>query len=730
MIRKPLYLLVASLLLVGSSPEEVFAQKEKYRNKANDPVEKLGYEKKLRWADGLFKEGSYYNAVEYYGQLQNEQPRNPYIAYQIAESNFYLRDYGPAASGYNYAYSLAKAIYPEAKYKEGIMLKMNGDYKSAIVAFNQFITDNPKTYKKLKKDALREIEGCKVGENSMNDPKPASVTNVGPNVNTAYTESAPRPLGDSALLFSTMHSNVVVDKNKEKRSDYVSRFMVSQKNKFIEGNNDTLSWPLPFLDGQFNDSKSHVSNGVFSDGGDRFYFTKCSETDSNTMNCKIFVSEFENTKWTFPKELGDDINLDGSSSTHPYIAKVGKKEILFFSSDRKLQSRGGYDIWYSVYDSRLKSYRRPQNVGKQINTNGDEQTPYFDSRENKLYFSSNGQVTMGGFDVFGAEMSGSSPSKYVSVQNLGYPVNSPADELYYVKDPLGKDAYVVSNRPGSIALKNPTCCDDIWRVKYDPKLMALGEVRDQRTQQLVSNVVVKMVDDNGNLKTYNSTDGKFEFSTPRGNSYTVTADKKGFTSTSANINTEYVKRTDEDKTYAVTIFVDSFGIDSRFRMDNVFYDYNKATLRPESISDLNALGKLMKDNPSINVEILSYTDSKGTADYNLKLSQERAQSVVNYLVSDLNISKSRLSAKGMGMINPAAPNQIDGKDNAENRQLNRRTEFRIMKDDESRRIIFDSSKPGTIGSQEKNLTIPEQADDDLTGDNESQTGRPGSRVNR
>src|SRR5690606_7891520 len=140
-------------------------------------------------------------------------------------------------------------------------------------------------------------------------------------------------------------------------------------------------------------------------------------------------------------------------STQPFIAQVGKNEILFFSSNRTLQSRGGYDIWYSVYDTRQKTYRRPQNVGKQINTVGDEMSPYYDSRTGTLYFASNGWKTMGGFDIYSAK---GGPSRYTDLSNLGYPINTSADELYYIHDPMGKpDAYVVSNRVGSVALKNP-----------------------------------------------------------------------------------------------------------------------------------------------------------------------------------------------------------------------------------------------------------------------------------
>jgi outer membrane protein OmpA-like peptidoglycan-associated protein len=403
------------------------------------------------------------------------------------------------------------------------------------------------------------------------------------------------------------------------------------------------------------------------------------------------------------------------------MAKVGKKEVLFFSSNRALQSRGGYDIWYSVYDPRQKSYRRPQNAGKQINTEGNEASPYYDSRVNKLYFASDGWVTMGGYDIFSAD---GGPSRYTNLSNLGFPINTSADELYYIHDPMGKpDAYVVSNRPGSIALKNPTCCDDIWRIQYEPKIYAMGKVLDQKSQKPVTQSVVKMVDEAGNLKTFNSEDGQFQFLTARGHNYVLTADKAGYLSTKATVSTEGIKRQDPDDTVFVTIYVDSFTIDADFELKNILYDYDKATLRPEAAASLEKLTELMKNNPSLDVRIFSYTDAKGTPGYNKNLAQQRAESVVNYLVRN-GIDRPRLSAQGVGEDNPVASN-----DTEDGRQQNRRTTFRIITDVPTRRTIYDSTKPGNIGEQEKNLQQAEGVEEQEPTDSDSQFGNPGSRVN-
>lgn len=721
-----LLLLLATVLVTAYQPSSAQQQqKAKYRNKANDPIAKLPYYKKLRWADGLFRAGSYFNAIEYYAQLKEEQERNPYLTYQLAECSWFTRDYVPAADYYGEAYALAPKLYPEAVFKEAMMLKMQGRYEESIAKFNKFIADNPKTFKKLKKRALREIEGCKMGMNSVKDPMPVTIINAGPNVNSAHTELSPYPLGDTALLFGTMTQDHLVVTDKATRGGYLSRFMVAHK-QYNVPEVDSFQWPKAFWDGNFNDPRVNTGNGCFSPGGDRFYFTRCVTADSMKVICKIFVSQFSGRGWSNPEVLGEGINEEGSNS-QPFVAKVGKKEVLFFSSNRKLQSRGGYDIWYSIIDPRNGTYRRPQNAGKQVNTENDEITPYYDSRVNKLYFASNGWVGIGGFDVFSAD---GGPSRYSNITNMGYPINSSADDLYYIKDPVGKpDAYVVSNRIGSIALKNPTCCDDIWRIQYDPRLVATGKVIDKHTQKELDNVVVKIVDEAGNQRTYNSTDGNFIFQTPRGHSYVITGDKAGYSSTRATINTMDVKRTDPDDTVTVTIYMDS--LNRGFRVSNILYDYDHADLRPESVASLDSLVNFMKDNPSLSVEIYAHTDGKGDAKYNMDLSRRRAESVHAYLTRN-GIDASRLVSKGFGKEMPAKPNTTpDGADNPEGRQLNRRTELRIVQDVPTRRVLFNSAKPGTFDEQQRNLQVNENVnDDDNQPDSESDAGMPGSRVNK
>lgn len=696
-----------------------------------DPAINLPFAKKMKLANGLFKAGSFYTAEQYYAQLKKEQPRNPYVTYMMAECCRMTRDYPPAAEFYLEAYSLAPELYPEAPFKEGLMRKQNGDYQGAIERLEFFKKNYKGRNKKMKVYVQREIDGCIMAINSINEPGRAFVKNCGPNVNTAYTELSPLPLGDTALLFATMDQNKLIDPNITKRKDWVSRFMWAPKEFDRTKVKDSFEVKMKFNDGKYNDPKYHVGNGSWSPGGKRFYFTKCLEQDSLKVLCKIFVSEFNKGQWSSPKQLDEFINDPESSNTQPFCTMIGKKEVLFFASNRKLQSAGGWDIWYSVYDSsRGGSYRRPQNCGKKINTWGDEITPFYDAKRGKLYFASNGWKSLGGYDIYAAD---GGPSRYTNVQNLGFPINSSADDLYYVQDPGEKDnAYVVSNRLGSYYVKNPTCCDDIYRIIKEPNFYVKGIVVDETTNQPVAQSVIKMGDEaTQQLKdTFYSKDGNFMFYTPMGKNYILTADKPGYISGRTSLSTTAKSVMDPDDTTLVTLYVRKITQDFEFHVQNVYYNFDKGDFQPDSYGALDSLVRFMNDNPSVSVEIRSYTDAKGDDEYNDELSVKRAQAVMGYMQTK-GIDRGRMIARGEGKKNPIRPNTINGKDNPVGRQYNRRTEFRIIGELPEQHIIYDQNKPEYIDksgneNRSKNLNVEEQDDDDNSTPDSNVM--PGSRV--
>ncbi len=714
MSKKIILLTLVSLLMVIGS---VNAQKVQ---KKDDPIAKLPFKKKLKYADNLFKEASYYTAEEYYFQLLKERPRNPHINWKLAEALRYNRDYSLAGKYYRIAYELLSADYVKAPFYEGHMRKMNGEYDEAIARFELFKKNyRGKDKRKLMKQVDIDIAGCKMAKKSILNPERAYVKNAGPNVNSSYTEYSPVPLGDSALLYATMNSNKIIYKGKDRRKDHFSKFRWAPKEFDRTRIKDSFEVSMDFKDGSkvFTSKSQHIGNGAWSPGGDRFYYTKCSERDSMRTVCEIWVSNFNVEKGIWGKSSkvemlnfrGQDDNED-VSSTNPHVAYIGnKKEVIFFSSNRKLQGRGGYDIWYSIYDStreESRRYRRAQNCGKAINTVKDEITPYYDSRKGQLYWASNGLIGVGGYDIFTAD---GGPSRYRNVRNLGFPINSPQDDMYYIQDNSEKsNGYIVSNRYGSYYSKNPTCCDDIWRVIKEPNFYVRGKVVDENSGEVIDRAVIKMTNDNkGAIQdTFFSKTGNFMFYTPLGNNYSLAADKEGYVSGRTIVNTSTKSVMDPDDTTSVTIYMQKIGNNTEFRVQNVYYDFNTAKFHPGSFAAMDSLVNFMKDNPAVSVEIRSHTDNIGTSNSNDKLSLRRAKVVLDYLVKK-GVERSRMVARGLGEGEPMEPNSNDV-----NRQYNRRTEFRIIGDVPGMRIFYDKNRPEYIdktgaGSRSENLTLPE-----------------------
>jgi OmpA-OmpF porin, OOP family len=683
-----------------------------------DLIAKLPFYKKMKFADGLYRDGSFYNAEKYYRQLKQEQPRNPYITMMLAECCNKNRDYPQAAIYYHDAYILAPVLFPDAPYKESLMLKSNGAYDQAKERLNFFLANYKGKDKKMKIMAKRQIEGCDMAINSLANPDNVYVKNAGPNVNTAFTESSPMPLGDTAILFATMNTNKFIENYRDKRSDFVSRMMWSPKEYDRTKVRDSFEVALPFNDGKFNDPKNHVSNGSWSPGRDRFYFTKCMEEDSLDIVCKIYVATFEKEKglWSAPKSVDEFVNEKGSSNTTPMMCMLGKKEILFFSSDRKGQSAGGFDIWYSVYDSKNKTYRRPQNCGKRVNSNMNETTPWYDSKHNTLYWSSNGGVTMGGLDIF-AGVGG--PTRFSSIKNLGAPYNSPADDFNYIEDENAKgNAYLVSNRLGTMFIKNPTCCDDIWRVIKDPNLSVKGRVIDDATNKEIPESVVKMADDESEkiTDTFFTRTGNFSFYTPLNKNLTLTADKEGYTSGRAQITTKGKNAFDPDEENIVDIYMHKITSDFDFHVQQVYYNFDLKEFQPQSLKALDSLVAFLNDNPSLSVEVFANTDGKGDDKYNDALSAERAKAVVDY-ISAKGIDKARMVPHAQGKRNLALPEKSGKTDLVENRQYNRRTYFRIIGEIPGKHIIYDNNRPEYIDKSGKanrnaNLEVKENEEAD------------------
>jgi outer membrane protein OmpA-like peptidoglycan-associated protein len=367
----------------------------------------------------------------------------------------------------------------------------------------------------------------------------------------------------------------------------------------------------------------------------------------------------------------------------PAVTTDPKKgnDIIYFVSNNK-EGKGGMDIWYTVYDKKTKTYKEPKNLGNKVNTSQDEISPFFDNDTRSLYFSSDGWGGLGGFDVYKATGDG---KKWLSNENIGQPVNSGADEIYYTISPNREEGFFISNRKGGNALKNRACCDDIYSYKHSQyiKISLDGYVYEKARPEIPIEeaavelyILDKKTKEKALIKTmYTDRSGNYKTPLEAGQEYFIIIKKKDWLGTSTDVSTMGITTSQVIKRVS---YLDKEPKEP-IHIPNIQYEFDKAVILEQSkvAIDTTVLA-LMIANPELIVEIQSHTDSKGGDVYNMKLSQKRAESVVNYLTSK-GISPKRLVAKGYGESKPVAPNENpDGSDNPEGRAKNRRTDFKII----------------------------------------------------
>jgi len=638
----------------------------------------LTWKNKLKIADKFYEEGYFYDASHYYEEVLEDQPENVDVTYKLAEAYFYSRDYKMANQRYKVVLEKDKALYPFSHYKYALTLKMNGKYAEAKTAFVDFI----KTYRSFdaplyKKKVKNEIAGCDYAIGAMENPSNVMVIHMGTEVNAAYTEASPMPFEGNKLMYASLRSDTII--RSEDLKGKVGRFKLYQSTKDGRrwGKGEPLSENVNF-------PKMDVANGVFSPDGSKFFYTQCESNDAGTLVCAIYVADYANGEWSKGKKLNEQINLPDYTSTHPAVAadKRRKSLILYFVSDRP-DGEGGRDIWYSEITSKGE-YKTPRNVGRKINTVGDEITPFYNTATHVLSFSSDGHPSMGGYDVF---YTSGKMRKWTKPENAGYPINSRVDDMYFVADASEEGGYLVSNRVGTIALKSETCCDDIFRYSWDRALIPKFAVdkfaydADDSSQTTLTDYDVKLyqVDKDSSVilidEMHISKEPEYFFTLKHNKNYKIEATKEGYFPNEEWASTMGLTKSD---TLHRWIPLKKLELNKIIVLKDIYYDFDKATLREESNRTLGKLVDILNINPRIIVELGAHTDSKGENAYNQKLSQRRAESVVKYLKKH-GIPKDRLIAKGYGEGTPIVSNtNEDGSDNAEGRQMNRRTEIKVV----------------------------------------------------
>jgi outer membrane protein OmpA-like peptidoglycan-associated protein len=400
--------------------------------------------------------------------------------------------------------------------------------------------------------------------------------------------------------------------------------------------------------------------------GKRMYFTACNRGDG-LGKCDIYMSEKLGKGWSNPINLGEPIN-SAYSEKQPTLSSDGKN--LYFVSNRP-GGKGGLDIWVSALNTKGK-WGMPINLGDSVNTAMDEQSPYIHPDNQTMYFSSNGWPGMGGFDLYFTRRKPTSPPTWSKAVNLGYPINTFADEVGLIVNANGDHAYFSSNRI-------PEKGKDIYTFELYGQARPVqvsylkGKVYDSETKapleaqfELIDLKSSKTI----NQATANKYTGEFLVCIPTNNDYALNVSKKGYLFFSENFTLTGVK--DNAKPFLKDIPLQSMKAGNKVVLKNVFFETNSFELKPESTVELNKMLQFLNENFNLKIEISGHTDNVGSDALNQKLSENRAKAVVDYLTSK-GITPARMISKGYGKTQPIANNNTE-----EGRALNRRTEFKIL----------------------------------------------------
>ena len=626
---------------------------------------------KLSDADEQYARGEYHAAMLTYKKIYNkltrreERQQRGVVAFRLGECYRHLNMAANASGAYrnalryNYPDSMALLYLAQSQH-------MEGKYKEAIKSYEQFLEKAPKNV--LARDGLRGSQNAARIKANPSRYKVAAAKLC----NSRRADFCP-------MFFDAAHDVLYFTSSTEKSKGTAKSEVTGAKNSDISFStqNEKAVWQRPeAVDGELN---TDFDEGItsFSPDGTTMYLAKARREENASTSVEIFTSQRSEAKWSAPVKL--EITADTLSAYgDPAVSPDGNW--LYFSSDMP-GGQGGKDLWRINLKERVGSL---ENLGDVINTPGDERFPYVRS-DSVLYFSSNGHAGMGGLDIYRATLT---PSGGWNAENMGWPMNSSYDD-FGITFGDGESGFFSSNRNDARGY------DHIYSfVKPELKITISGYVLD-RDEEPVPNAVIRIVGDDGsNQKAIGKTDGTFQFNLQRGVKYVMMAGAKGY----MNGKQEFVSdMAEEDAEYAVDFILAA--MTKPQVIENIFYDFDKATLRPESKTALDSMVMILKDNPQIVIEMASHTDRWGNDNYNLKLSDRRAQSVVDYLIA-AGIDPSRLRPKGYGetrpktvtkriarlypqfkegdVLNEEYIEKLDKPDQDAADQINRRTEFQVI----------------------------------------------------
>ena len=629
---------------------------------------------KLSEADAQFQRGEYYDASVTYKKVYNklrkkeERPQRGEVAFKMGRCYRLLNMSARASAAFQNA---LRYEYPDSTthFMLAQALHADGKYAAALRSYDKYLEFCPDDSL-----AINCAEGCRTAQ-EIRARGSRYVVKQAKLFNSRRADFCPMYLGADCdqIYYTSTTEKATGDKKSEITGMKNADVVFSKKNEKGE-------WERPEpVEGELN---TEFDEGIvaFSPDAQTMYLTKARRELNAPTSVEIYTSTRSDAKWSAPVKF--EITADTLSTFgHPAVSPDG--EYLYFVSDMP-GGYGGKDIWRISLKERQGSL---VNLGPDINTEGNDDFPYVRS-DGSLYFSSDGHPGMGGLDIFRATAVGDPADLRWKVENMGFPINSAGDD-FGITFGKGEDGFFSSNRGDARGY------DHIYSFEYDPVRITIEGLVMDKDEEPVKNAIIRIVGNDGsNQKEVARDDGSFSFALQRGVKYVMLAGAKGY----LNQKQEFASdSTMEDANYWVEFILPSISKPSV--VENIFYDYDKADLRPESKTALNELIAVLHDNPNVTIEMASHTDRWGSDAYNINLSERRAKSVVDYLVEN-GISRDRLQPHGYGKSRPKTVTKriarlypqfkegdilteefiktLSEEDQQAADQINRRTEFSVL----------------------------------------------------
>lgn len=688
-MKKITHLLLVLMVIAatGLNAQNIEFNKKEFKGSGQD-LRKA--KKAVKAGDAFYVQGQYFykQALPNYLVAYNINPNNAVLNFKIGYCYIHSPQKAKALEHFEKVKKLKPDFDSLIYFGLGWAYQVNLQWDKAIEQYNIYRKSVPTKNSDELKVVDKRIQECQFGKTYVAKPVRVFVENAGNLVNTIYPEYSPVVSADESVMFFTSRR----DNTTGKVGKNISKVDEQYYEDIYRSSTDPKSqkWGSVTNLGKVVNTNTNDATVNLSPDGQRLLIYKDRRGGGD-----LFESVLSGTEWTKPYRLGKSVNTP-YYETHASYSFDGR--ILYFVSNKPDGSYGGKDIYYCYIDDK-GALGEPINMGPEINTEYDEDGVFAHPDGKTLYFASQGHSSMGGYDFFKSEFI---EGKWTKPINLGFPINSADDDVFFVISANNRHAYFSSFKTEGFGEK------DIYRLTFlgeekkfllateDNLLTSLdlaigsklieqvidvptgdltivkGVIYDKITKKpLGGTVEIVDLETNTLVSTFpsNSATGKYLVSLPAGKNYSLTGSADGYLFKSENFNIPAASGYQEvERDFPL----DRIDVGRKIVLKNIFFDFNKYTLRDESSSELERLVKLLRKYPKLRIEISGHTDNVGSENYNKTLSENRAKVVVDYLITN-GIDKSRLVYVGYGFSQPIASNDSDP-----GRQLNRRTEFKVL----------------------------------------------------